>query len=459
MTRLNLHSTLKTVIPSWRLILFAAICLHSYTAIADEGLIGKARELILSGDSVAAYSLLNPRLNEMAGQPDFDYLYGLAAMDTNHPAEAVFAFERVLDVNPEHVDARAELAKAYFLLGENDAARYEFRIVRESSIPEGVQIAVDRYLSAIEAGFESNRTQADFYLNGGFGYDSNINSATDDSTVAIPALGNLVLALSRQSCEIRSGFISFGGGFRVSTPIRPDLKFFWGADVNKRNTPKDTDFSTRIANGSFGFEYLRGKNQFRLAAQLQKFHININQTLNDGNSNRTLSGGVLEWKHTLNDRNQFAAFSQWTMFRYDGQAVRDVNQISGGVGWTHVMDRKGNPVITAGVFGGNDNELRNSRKDLGRDFVGVRVGGQMTLSSKNVLYGNVNYQHSRYGARDPLFLTRRDDDFVSMSLGVVHTFNKDLTVRPDLSYINNDSSLPINDFDRWLLSVNFRYNL
>ena len=440
-------------------MIFAAICLHSFAAIADEGLLGKARELILTGDSVAAYSLLNPKLNEMAGQPDFDYLYGLAALDTNHPSEAVFAFERVLDVNPEHVDARAELAKAYYLLGENIAARNEFRIVKESSIPEGIQTAVDRYLSAIEAGFKSNRTQADFYLNGGFGYDSNINSATDDSTVTVPALGDLVLNLSRQSREIHSGFISFGGGFRVSTPIRPDLKFFWGADVNKRNTPKDTDFSTRIANGSFGFQYLRGKNQFHLAAQVQKFDINISESLIQENSNRTLSGGVLEWQHTLNDRNQFTAFSQWTMFRYDGQPIRDVNQISGGVGWTHVMDKEGNPVIYAGVFGGNDNELRNSRKDIGRDFVGVRLGGQVAISSKNVIYSNISYQHSRYGANDPIFLERRDDDFVSISLGVVHAFNKDLSIRPDLSYINNDSTIPINDYDRWLLSVNFRYNL
>lgn len=458
MVRLNIRSTLKTVIPCWWLILFAAIYLHSYTAIADEGLISKARELILSGDSVAAYSLLNPRLNEMAGQPDFDYLYGLAAMDTNHPSEAVFAFERVLDVNPEHVDARAELAKAYFLLGENDAAKIEFEVVKESPIPEGIQIAVDRYLSAIEYSFESNRTQADFYLNGGFGYDSNINSATDDSTVTIPALGDLVLTLSKQSREIHSGFISFGGGFRVSTPIRPDLKFFWGANVNKRNTPKDTDFSTRIANGTFGFQYLRGKNQFSLAAQVQKFAINISESFREINSDRTLSGGVLEWKHTLNDRNQFAAFSQWTMFRYPGQSIRNVNQISGGIGWTHVMDRKGEPVVYAGVFGGNDNQL-GSREDIGRDFVGVRLGGQLAISNKNTIYSNINYQYSRYGAKDPLFLTRRDDDFVSISLGMVHSFSKDLSIRPDLSYINNDSSLPINDYDRWIVSATFRYNL
>src|SRR5207244_648186 len=72
-----------------------------------------------------AYALLLPQEAARAGDPEFDYLLGLAALDSGELERAVFALERVLAVQPDNHLARAEIARAYLEMGARDAARQE----------------------------------------------------------------------------------------------------------------------------------------------------------------------------------------------------------------------------------------------------------------------------------------------------------------------------------------------
>ena len=64
--------------------------------------------------------MLAPEQSNAAGDPDYDYLLGIAALDSGKPNEAIFALERVLAVKPNHLQARAEIARAYFATGEKE---------------------------------------------------------------------------------------------------------------------------------------------------------------------------------------------------------------------------------------------------------------------------------------------------------------------------------------------------
>ena len=121
-------------------------------------------------------------------------------------------------------------------------------------------------------------------------------------------------------------------------------------------------------------------------------------------------------------------------------------------------DREGQPVVFASVFVGTDDEREATRPDIGRDFVGIRLGGQYTLNEKMELQGNLSYQYSHYGADDLLFLKRRRDHFIATRLGLNYSLNKSWYVLPEIQYLNNDSTLPINDFNRWQLFVTVRNN-
>ncbi len=92
------------------LLLLTATC----TALADE-VLQKAQGLLDGGNAQAAFSLLKPLEESRAGDPAFDYLLGLSAIESGQPLDAVFALERAVEADPTSGPARAELARAYLL--------------------------------------------------------------------------------------------------------------------------------------------------------------------------------------------------------------------------------------------------------------------------------------------------------------------------------------------------------
>ena len=415
---------------------------HAAAARADE-LLDRATALLEGGKAQEAYQLLAPEAATRGGMVEFDLVLGIAALEAGQPDQAVFALERVLAVDPGNVRARTELARAYFDLGENEAAQQEFSTVRQGTLPPAMTRSIDDYLSAIDARFETQRRRIDVYLEAAGGYDSNVNSATDTSQVAIPAFGNLLFTLDRTGRELDSGFFEVNAGTVFSAPfLRDNLRIFGGADLHERITVNEADFRTRTANGQIGLRLESGDEAFLGSLLGQRFYI-------DGDPNRDQLGTALQWQHSFDERTLGSVFGQWAAQRYPGQNVRDVDQYGGGVGIVHLMDREGEPIVYASAYGGADDEKDDSRQDIGRTFAGFRVGGQYSWNQRTLLAGGVSYQWSRYGADDPLFFETREDHFFLVRAGLEYALTRGWSLRPEIQYTNNSSTLPINDFNRW----------
>jgi tetratricopeptide (TPR) repeat protein len=419
------------------------LCLFQPAGVRADELLDRAAALIESGQARDAYEILSAEAAERGGAPEFDLALGIAALEAGEPAEAVFALERVLAVEPDNLRARTELARAYFDLGENEAAQEEFSAVRQETLPPAMTRAIDDYLSAIDARFEAQQRRIGVYIEAAAGYDSNVNSATDTSQVAIPAFGNLVFTLDRTGRELDSGFFEVNAGTVFSAPfLRDNVRVFGGADLNERITVSEEDFRTRTANGQVGLSLESGDDAFLASLLGQRFYI-------DGDPNRDQLGTMAQWQHSFSERTMGSVFGQWVAQRFPEQDIRDVNQFAGGVGIVHAMDRAGDPIVYGSAYGGTDNEEVDSRQDIGRTFAGARVGGQYTWNRRTLLTGGVSYQWSRYGADDPLFLETREDHFFLVGAGLEYALNRNWSLRPEIQYTNNDSTLPINEFDRW----------
>jgi len=156
-------------------------------AVLADAVTDNAKALLDRGDAKTAYALLEPLEGQRAGDSEYDFLLGLAALEIGKNTNAVFALERVLAVNPNHVRARAEIARAYAALGETKTAKQEFETVKQQGIPPEVAVTIDRLLSAIERVEDEGRTTVRGYAEGTIGHDSNVNSATSDRNVAVPA--------------------------------------------------------------------------------------------------------------------------------------------------------------------------------------------------------------------------------------------------------------------------------
>src|SRR3954468_14581277 len=145
---------------SSRVAVTIALFAVAASALAD-ALTDRARRLIGERNHQAAYKLLLPQEGARAGDPEFDYLLGISALDSGDLERAVFALERVLAVQPNNHVARAEIARAYFAMGEKDTARKEFETVRQQTIPAEAKATIEKYLSAIAA---SDVTQITGYV-------------------------------------------------------------------------------------------------------------------------------------------------------------------------------------------------------------------------------------------------------------------------------------------------------
>ena len=443
----------KIWLPAVLLGLMNALVMSS--AIADE-LLDKAQGLIDQKQNQAAYELLVKELSDRAGTENYDLLLGIAALDSGHPTMAVFAFERVLDVNPNNARARAELGRAYFGMNENEAAREEFNMVKGQTIPAEVASTIDKYLAELDARmaagkFAKKRFTA--YAEATLGYDSNVNAATDSATITVPALGNATFTLDEQSLEQDSGFIQAGAGlaFAMPLPDQPKVGVFGTANFHEKYTWNQTDFRTRTFDGNLGLSYSKDKNTFRIAGVGQYFAL-------DNDTYRGLYGGRGTWLHNWNDRTLITSYVQWTAQRYDVVPVRDVDQISGGIGVIHLMQHQGDPLVSATLFGGSDAEKDGSRPDIGRDFIGLRMSGEYTYNEKTKLMGDFTYQYSGYGAPDPFLRETRKDHFLYFGAKVEYRLQRNWYIKPEIQFIHNDSTLPINDYDRWQVMTTLRYN-
>ncbi len=426
------------------------------SAIADE-MLSSAKRLLDGGNPQAAYNLLLPLQSERAGDPDYDFLLGSAAFQLGKNTEAVFALERVLAVRPDAAPARALIARAYFNLKETQTAKREFENVRKQELPPEVSLTIDRFLDAIERIEDAQRVTIRGYIEVGGGYDSNVNSATSDATVAVPAFGGLIFNLAGSSQEQSDGYLSFGGGVNISGPATRRLSMFGSVSyVNKTNIDED-DFSTYSYDLTAGVSYKLDRDTFTLGAQLGHFFVDNPQLYR--NAYREALGGILQWQHDFNARNQVSAFAQYAQLRYPDQHARDVDRFVGGLGYAHAFGRRGGFITHFGVYGGAEEEKDELFPQLGHDLYGVRIGAQQFLSEKFTIFLSASAEKRDYHGPDPFFSVDREDKQYNASAGLHITPIKNLRLTPQVSWIDNQSNIPINEFDRWVVSLTLRHDL
>lgn len=420
----------------------ALIMFLATPAFADD-LLDRAGRLIESKDARAALQLLQPLESERAGDPAFDYLLGMAALDSGDAQAAVFALERVLAVQPGHSQARAELARAHYELGENESAKREFETVRSGNVPPEVRASIDRMLSAIERG----PTRLNRYIEATFGFDSNVNSATGSSSLAVPGLGTVVLGRG----QVRDGdtYLGLGAGLSVIHPINPELALTAGLSANNKLNGEATAFDTSSIDANAGLRLARGKNVYSGSFTGQSFSV-------DNTRFRDSLGGVVQWQHNYSDTRQASLFAQYSDFEYPTQRVRDAGRWIYGASYAQALGGDRNAVVFGSAYFGREEERAAGVPHLGHKPYGVRVGGQFDLMPDWVAFASAGWEQRRYGGNEPLYFIRRKDDQIDLRIGANWRIAPQWLVTPQITYTENRSSIDLNRYTRTLASLTVR---
>ena len=399
-----------------------------------------------AGEARAAWALAERLLPEHAGDPQFDFVAGLAALEAGQPQHALMAFERVLLLQPANHRARLELARTYFLLNDHVAARREFQAVQAAGPPPNVRRRVETFLAESQRRESAQRLQLNGYAELRAGWDSNVASATSDSSIEIPAIG--VVTLSDN--EIGDRFLDKNAGLTLIRPLDKHRALFLDLAYRDRENVATQAYDTRSIGLSTGFAWAAAEgDRLRLPAQYQVLYL-ANRKF------RELAAFGAEWSRDLDENNQLLAFGQIGRIRYPDDALRDVDLFLVGGGWSHRYD--GRPLLlSAGAYFGDEAARASGGDANGRFYFGTRVGAQWSGIPRHTPYASLAWQRSDYDAANPVFLRTRNEDFVELRLGWSWQPRPLWTFTAEANVADNAANIGLYEYGRRQFSLGARY--
>ena len=415
---------------------------------AIDSVLSQAVALTQDGRPAEAYKLLAPLTKSRAGDPDFDYARGLAAADSGRPAEAILAFQRVLARQPGNGRARAELARAYAMAGDVDTARREFdTVVGDPTIPDPVRQRVTSIISSLDRNIAGGGSSLTGYFEAGVGYDSNINTATAETSLVIPLFAGLGPAtLSGSATEADDVYGQLVGGISVQHGFDRQNRVF-GSLLGSAKMNSDTSvFDTGTLTGTAGWAHsFADRSVGSLSVQALGFWLDTEQY-------RTSVGGTAQYTTAFHG-GALSASVQYFDLRYPGDALRDGERLAVGLTFA---SRTG---VIALQYGG-ERVANPAGRHFANDFGGVSLALEYPIWREVTAVSTVSGEIRNYGAADPLFLVRRDDGQIDASFGLriplAAAGRAKLTLRPQLTYTKNNSNIALYEYDRVTASVSVR---
>jgi tetratricopeptide (TPR) repeat protein len=415
--------------------------------LALRALLQDARQLLQRNDPGAAYLLLEPHTGAYAGAEDFNYLLGIAALDSGRPSQAVLALERVLANNPEHTLARAEIGRAFLALRETEAARREFQTVARAELPPEVRDTVSRYLEIIARAEGKPGKRWSAVLDAQVGYDSNVNFGSSlDRWVLDDGQALTPLASSRPQ---GSAFHEVSGQFQYSAPINGNTDWTIGTQLNQRINPSQHNSDLGSVEVSGGLARTQGPNRYSMSVQLQQLYL-------DRQSFRQAKGLLGQWQRDLDARTQAGAYVQLFALDFPDQPIRDARRSVAGATLVRGLEDSAKTVVVGNAYIGRE----SSRHDIGELSFGLR--GLRAAVSRNLGAdwrgsAGVSYERRSHDGPDGFFGITREDRQTEFRLGAERELTPTLTITPQIVFTRNASTLAPSDFRRTQAAVAVRY--
>lgn len=410
------------------------------SAAAARPLLERAEALLAAGDAERAYTLLMAEEQRFAGDLWFDYLLGVAALDSDRHGEAVFSLRRALMIEPGFSGARLELARAHYEAGNPSLARPLFESLLDEAPPAEVRTVIEAYVDAIDAPRPAPARGFRPFAELAAGYDTNANGSTDDNQF-------LGFTLAADNVETESPFARLTVGVNGSFPQGEQRSWYLNGQAYHRSNPDASFVDSTVVTAQGGLAFQSGRLFGRIGADAY-------QTWRDGEDNQTWAGADLLLGRHLGDRWQASISLRGGSLRHgDAIEVLDVDRILYSVGLGYRFARE--TVLTLSAIGGSDSE-RNTGSPYGNDRSGASLGLVSPLG-RSYLRLSAGVLTSDY---DGLFFgAAREDTQTSVTaeiefrdVGVTG-----LSIIPQLRYLDNDSDVDLYKYDRAELGVAIRW--
>lgn len=423
-----------------------------------EKLLKDADALIKSGKPAAAYALLEQAESDGAGDERFDYLLGIAALDSGRADKATLALERVLIVNPNAAAARVDLARSYYQLGDMPRARHEFETALTLNLSAEATGIVQKYLDAIDGREADRRTHIRGYIEGMAGHDTNVNNSTSQSQVFVDAIAANT-TLSPTNVKASDSYVVAAAGGELAYDINAKWQGYAGADLRQRSNATQRDFDTQSVDVHAGVMLSSEHDVLRAAALAGR--LNLGAALNSEST-----GVKGDWQHKFSPSNHLNIFLLHAKYSFAEVAMQPNDYVRDaiGAGWRHMLG-DGKSALSGSLYYGTEQDVSTlvtaatpdgGRTDGAKRFGGLRFGGQTAVTDKTTLFLSIGEQVGHYSKINPLFLRQRSDSLLDVEMGANWRWDRLWTLRAQLNYAKNDSNIAIYEYDRMDVALAIR---
>lgn len=420
------------------------------SAHADE-VLGRAEALILKGDAASAYQVLRRAEDERAGDPRFDYLLGVAALEVGEYGLATLAFERVLAVDPTHAAARLDMGRAHYALGNDVAALLHLKTAEQMSPPAAAKQTIAHYRQAIAKRQKESKHPRKWkaHIEATVGRDDNINQSTDRTAIYFPVFGS-DLSLGEASRQTPDNYSQVAGGVDLRMSLGEGRELFASLAGRNRNYRRYNTYDTHQFDGRLGLSWHGSDHATNLSLGVSDVHLG---------SLPYRDAYTLAWDHgqRLNATSQLGLFAQYAQIRYDlaSSKAEDIDLLAGGAALSKEIHAWVPMTLVGSAFAGSEVE-RQERADGNKGFAGLRLGVDASLRPDLKGFFAASVQHGRYTRSNILFERKRHDTQYDLVLGLDWQVAPEWRLRPLLTKTYNQSNVPIYDYDRLDFSVTLR---
>ncbi|CAH0497775.1 porin family protein [Novosphingobium sp. CECT 9465] len=397
-------------------------------------------------EAEARYAALSGEMGTRAGDPAFDYALGLAASDAGHYGEAIVAFQRVLARQPDNAPARAELARAYALAGDIDTARDQFStVVDDPTIPDPVRQRFTGFVRQFDRQIKGGGSDVSGFGEAAFGHDSNINSATQLTSITIPLFaalgpGSLGAGARAQKDE----FYDLSAGVSAVSAVGRQDRVFGSLLGNWRDNLDSAAFDQASVTGTAGYAHtFASRDVFSLSGQVQKYWLGHRGF-------RTAFGGIAQYTHLLSGGRALSASVQYNRFDYDRDPLRDADRFAVGIGYSARN-------YAVNLIGGHEETRKQAGDAESNTFAGISAGVEYPVTPKVALVAGAAFDLRRYDRADLLFMRKRHDERLDLTAAVKIAVVPGLFFQPKATWSRNWSNIALYDHERWTVQAGARF--
>jgi outer membrane protein len=443
----------------------AALSLFSTLAFAAPEVLTRAQRELAAGNPKQAYMFLIAEQDKFGGDAEFDYLLGVAALDSGKVDDAIIAFERVLAKNPKNAGAQLDLGRAYFTAGSFDLAEATFLVLRRSNPPPNAMLAINRYLEAIKARKQKTARSIMAWGETSLGYDTNVTGVPNDFSAAVASSFNLIgIDPTGNSIKRKAPYIGAAVGVDIEQPLGREWSALLTGELRGRAYRKESDFNSLFGEIRAGAGWTRDAHQLRLLLGGSYF---IQEAQAPGEpkptNDRRGASASADYRFALTKNQQINFGLTGAQTRFPKNDIEDINSIILTSGWTKTFEGKGAPVVQLSGFFGNDKAVRklaDDTADKSKRVGGLRAFAQYSLTEKLAVFSSTGYtkrnDQSAFARATEIEFGR--DKLFDTTLGVNWRFKPSCNMRAQWFFSKNASNIAIYDYTRSEISSNIRCN-